>query len=608
MGKTYLKRLTTLIISFGIIMSLLTIVDINKLHAEDEVANQKYNQPMQNDYYTVIDENGNVIFKKYNDRDNEMKTLKSNDYNVVKNDGKEKKIVETFDTYEEAKEVVDSMTNTRFRSATTFTYDIEAIADTKAIKYGVATLKGYVKYREVESNGTQGKENYTQGTAANDAAYISTSSDGKTVRVKQSGIVMDVPASKVSVSEYNSKSKVSYYQGKDGKFYHYYLHGDGKFASTQVGYTPSELKDNTKYYSYDGHYFYTSYTQMLDDYKSGYDYYTHSVNANKPFYNYYQYLSFRSSTKFSASDFNRLVEDTKGKDTKSKIKDQGQAFINSQNLRGTNASLMFGVAINESAWGLSKYAQDRNNLFGLGAVDSDPDKALRFNTVEDCLVYFSYNTISSGYLDGGNWRYRGPHLGDKRSGVNVKYASDPFWGEKAASFSYILNSRTGNKDYQNYQISISKKTKQNLYSTSALNKKIYDSSVANKYEDLYCYPLTILSQERNSYKVLSDTVLNSSRTSKNPTGHFDITRDYVYVPINDVNIVGDDFHSYLRGDVNGDGRVSTLDYIAIENHIMNRNKLTGDKIIRADVNGDGRVSTLDYIAIENHIMGRKPLF
>ena len=79
-------------------------------------------------------------------------------------------------------------------------------------------------------------------------------------------------------------------------------------------------------------------------------------------------------------------------------------------------------------------------------------------------------------------------------------------------------------------------------------------------------------------------------------------------PKNDVNIVGDDFHSYLRGDVNGDGRVSTLDYIAIENHIMNRNKLTGDKIIRADVNGDERVSTLDYIAIENHIMGRKPLF
>ena len=104
-----------------------------------------------------------------------------------------------------------------------------------------------------------------------------------------------------------------------------------------------------------------------------------------------------------------------------------------------------------------------------------------------------------------------------------------FWGEKAASFSYILNSRTGNKDYQNYQIAISKKTKQNLYSTSALNKKIYDSSVADKYEDLYCYPLTILSQEGNSYKVLSDTVLNSSRTSKNPTGHFNITRDYVYV-------------------------------------------------------------------------------
>ena len=101
--------------------------------------------------------------------------------------------------------------------------------------------------------------------------------------------------------------------------------------------------------------------------------------------------------------------------------------------------------------------KDRNNLFGIGAVDSDPDKAIRFDSVEECFKYFSYNTISSGYLNGMDWRYRGPHLGDKLSGINVQYASDPYWGEKAASFSYTLNDNNSNKDYQKYDIAISKK-------------------------------------------------------------------------------------------------------------------------------------------------------
>ena len=30
-------------------------------------------------------------------------------------------------------------------------------------------------------------------------------------------------------------------------------------------------------------------------------------------------------------------------------------------------------------------------------------------------------------------RYYGANLGDKASGICVKYASDPYWGEKAAS-------------------------------------------------------------------------------------------------------------------------------------------------------------------------------
>lgn len=612
MGKIYKSFIFVLI--FVISLSLLTVLNKNNISAED----QKLDKPMQNDYYTIIDEAGNVTFIKYDEKDNELKTLESNDYEVIKKSGTKEEVIETYDTYEEAQKAIEKAKSTtpkmksKMRTAepqTPVTYDIEAIADTRKISFGVARIKGFVEYREVESNGQQGRKGYTHGSSANDAAYISTSSDGKTIRVKQAGVVMDIPVASVSVSEYNTNSKVSYYQGKNGKFYHYYCNGDSDLATTQVGYTPSYLQDGIKYYSYDGHYFYKDYVQMLKDYMSGYDYYANAVNVNKPYYNYYQYLSFRSTTSFVASDFNKLVIDTKGKNTNSKLKDQGQSFINSQNKRGTNASLMFGVAVNESAWGTSKYAQERNNLFGLGAVDSDPDKAYRFDTIEDCLVYFSYNSISSGYLNGSDYRYRGPHLGDKRSGVNVKYASDPYWGEKAASFSYRLNANTGNKDYQKYQLIISKMLPgQNLYADVATTKKIYDSSVSDKYENLYCYPMTVLSQDGNSYKVLSDTVLDASRTKKNASGYFDVTRDYVYVPISHTNKVGEASNLYLRGDVNGDNQVLADDYMQVKLHVLNRKKLTGNALVRADVNGDDKIDASDYMLIKLHVLGRKKLF
>lgn len=598
-----LSQVCMLVISLTLVIGLfINISNQNNVEAEDDTSNDGV---MQNEYYTVIDEDGNVTVKYYDDSDNEIQTLSSNDYELVAEFGKEKEVLKTYDTYEEATQALNN--RKKLRSVTQ--YSVEAVSNAKSISYGVANLKGYVEYKEVE-NGKTGRTGYTHGSSANDAAYISTSSDGKTVRVKQAGVVMDVPASKVEVTSYSSNSKVSYYYAKSGNLYHYYYAGDSELYSTQVGYTPSYLTEGVKYYSYDGHYFYTSYKTMLDDYKSGFDYYAHAVNANNPYYNYYQYLSFRSTTQFQASDLNKLVTDTKGSSTNSKLKDQGQAFINAQNQRGINASLMFGVAINESAWGTSKYALNRNNLFGLGAVDSDPDKAYSFDSVEACLVYFSYNSLSAGYLDGMDWRYRGPHLGDKRSGVNVKYASDPYWGEKAASFSYRLNANTNNKDYQKYDIAISKNTAQNLYADSALTKKIYDSSVNDSLnEQLYCYPMTILASEGNSYKILSDTVLNSSRTAKNPDGYFSLSRDYVYVSKSDVNVVGQIIaNTYNPGDVNGDGKVSSLDYIKIKNHIMGTNKLTGSALTRADVNDDGKVSSLDYIKIKNHIMGTNKLF
>ena len=67
-------------------------------------------------------------------------------------------------------------------------------------------------------------------------------------------------------------------------------------------------------------------------------------------------------------------------------------------------------------------------------------------------------------------------------------------------------------------------------------------------------------------------------------------------------------YNYLLGDVNGDGKVSLLDYGLVLAHVKRTKLLTGEQLERADVNGDKKVSLLDYGLILAHVKRTKLLF
>ena len=292
----------------------------------------------------------------------------------------------------------------------------------------------------------------------------------------------------------------------------------------------------------------------------------------------------------------------------------GNSYISHQNTYGVNALLMYGVSANESGWGESSIAMKKNNLFGHGAVDSNPYYGANgYETPADSIKYHAEVFISNGYLDAEDWRYNGAHLGDKSSGVNVRYASDPYWGEKAASVYYYNDS--GLDDYGKYTIGIIEGVQKGykLYQSPSTSKVVHTIG-SGKSPRTYNLPVIILGEVKDTkgkiwYKIQNDTALNASRTDLDYDKRYDFSRDYLYIPSDNVRIVkGTTQKTYLPGDVNGDDKVSSLDYIQIKNHIMKTKVLTGNSLTRADVNKDGKVSSLDYIKIKNHIMGTNKLF
>ena len=301
-----------------------------------------------------------------------------------------------------------------------------------------------------ETNGISG---YTNGAYGADAAYLGTTSDGK-IRFMLSGVTGTVSASEVELVDYSAVAdNVSYYTVSSGRLLHYISQNLETAPASAInnGTAPSYLNEGGKYYSYDGHYFYTDYSVMLTDYQQGTNG-ASAVNAGNPFNNYFQFLDMNLSTSYTGDELDSMLSaamTNAGVDpASSKLTGTGNSFVKYQNTYSVNALLSLGIAINESAWGRSTICLTKNNIFGLNAVDSSPGDAYAFSSIDDCIREFMNYQMANAYLKDGQWSNHGEYLGNKGGGINVSYASDPYWGEKAAAHAWNLDTLGGGKDYQ----------------------------------------------------------------------------------------------------------------------------------------------------------------
>lgn len=56
------------------------------------------------------------------------------------------------------------------------------------------------------------------------------------------------------------------------------------------------------------------------------------------------------------------------------------------------------------------------------------------------------------------------------------------------------------------------------------------------------------------------------------------------------------------GDVNGNGKIDSFDYMMLKKYVLKTGKLTDDQKARADVDGNGKVNSLDYTFVKKHVL------
>jgi len=58
----------------------------------------------------------------------------------------------------------------------------------------------------------------------------------------------------------------------------------------------------------------------------------------------------------------------------------------------------------------------------------------------------------------------------------------------------------------------------------------------------------------------------------------------------------------IRGDVSGDGKITTSDLVKVRNHLLETNLLSGPYSEAADINKDSKLVTGDLVKIRNHLL------
>jgi len=107
----------------------------------------------------------------------------------------------------------------------------------------------------------------------------------------------------------------------------------------------------------------------------------------------------------------------------------GEDFVGVEDEHGINAVALAAICANETGWGTSRLAREKNNMFGWGAYDRDPYYyAVSFSSQSHSIEQVGYK-IKSRYLISEGPFYNGSNL----KGMNVRYATDPHWAYKAAS-------------------------------------------------------------------------------------------------------------------------------------------------------------------------------
>lgn len=156
-------------------------------------------------------------------------------------------------------------------------------------------------------------------------------------------------------------------------------------------------------------------------------------------------ISLNKPSGFSLEQFKKMLTDSKDKN---KIfENNSEYFYYIEDEYNINGVFIAAIGIHESAWGTSRLAVNKYNLFGYGAYDSNPyNGAYTFSNYSESIdllarVMVKYYLNPAGTIIYDGQKASGKYYnGNTISAVNKKYATDKNWANAVHGYmQYLYN-------------------------------------------------------------------------------------------------------------------------------------------------------------------------
>ena len=278
-----------------------------------------------------------------------------------------------------------------------------------------------------------------------------------------------------------------------------------------IGDAPSFMKSGAQYYSQDGVNFYSD--KLL----------TSKVGT---YYSYFQFQSVRQPSNYTAEELDNMImtllEERKATGlaryanatTDSRLIGMGSLLKQVEAEHHVNALFILATSMHEGDYGISTNSLQKNNIFGIKVFDADPTNGEMYDSRDDSVLAFINRYVNLNYAPQTGAYAKGASPGNKTAGMNVHYASDPFWGSKIAGHMFRLDNRFGKKDYKQSKVAFVSYENGHLVNirtepaqTSALHYTYKAKYVGET--SVFGYPVVIVEETQGNdgyvwYKILSD--------------------------------------------------------------------------------------------------------
>ncbi|MER2190064.1 MAG: S-layer homology domain-containing protein [Solibacillus sp.] len=277
-----------------------------------------------------------------------------------------------------------------------------------------------------------------------------------------------------------------------------------------VGEAPSFMKSGVTYYSPDGVNFYSD--GLL----------TKKVGT---YYPYFQFASIRQHSNYTAEELDAMImtllEERKATGlpryakatTESRLIGMGTLLKQVEASHNVNALFILATAMHEGDYGISTNSLTKNNIFGIKVYDANTALGSKYKSRDESVMAFLNMYTNLNYVPQSGGYAKGAVPGNKTTGMNVHYASDPFWGSKIGGHMYRMDNRFGKKDFGQNDLAMVLNNGESVNarteaSTTSEKQFTYSAKVIGE-TGKFGYPVVIVEETKAAdgytwYKVRSD--------------------------------------------------------------------------------------------------------